>query len=511
MRLYLDVTDTFNQWRGSPTGIQRTLIGLALAARECPDVLLAAKEIDKPVWYNVPYESFLAIFQRSAPFKTSTEDLAKAGGCQASTMHEDGENQDVISELEPAPPPTIVFPPVREVAGKLARWLFWQMVPAGLSKKWNEFNQPRALPPQSRPRTQVHSHPSSQPRTQALSTPLRTHENHLPISWKHGDTLFIADSNWRVEGYFEALGTIKDRVGMIGFIYDLIPIEYPHFVPDGAVSFFRNWIIQLIATSDVVLTDSAYSARRIGAFAAEHAHFFAKPKIAAIRFGNRLSDEELPADRKQYQPSLGSLLIENATDYRDRPASILEAKEWILWLGSIDVRKNMDVVLLAFKHLYSKRLISIPLVIAGREMPDSDHYIRQISFDPDLVKNVSYFKAPSDNFVRSLFDGAKLFVFSSWAEGYGLPVAEALQHGVPVVASNATSIPEVAGDLIDYFEPWDSAALSSLILKYLTDGAYFETMKERARSFKPTCWRLTMEDIKRRALECMKSDAASGA
>ena len=75
---------------------------------------------------------------------------------------------------------------------------------------------------------------------------------------------------------------------------------------------------------------------------------------------------------------------------------------------------------------------------------------------------MAYFKAPSDNFVRSLFDSAKLFVFSSWAEGYGLPVAEALQHGVPVVASNTTSIPEVAGNLIDYFEPWDSSALSSL-------------------------------------------------
>ena len=298
---------------------------------------------------------------------------------------------------------------------------------------------------------------------------------------------------------------------MIGFVYDLIPIDYPHFVPEAATRIFSDWIIHLLATSDVVLTDSAYSARRIAAFAAEHAHFLAKPpKISAIPFGNKLSGEELLADRKQYQPSLGSLLIENAIDYRDRPASILEAKEWILWFGSIDVRKNLDVVLLAFKHLYGKKLISIPLVIAGREILGFEDYVRKMSFDPDLVENVAYFKAPSDSFVRSLFDGAKLFVFSSWAEGYGLPVAEALQHGVPVVASNTTSIPEVAGDLIDYFEPWDSAALSSLILKYLTDDDYFEAMKERAKSFKPTCWSLTMADIKRRAVECVKSDSAPG-
>ena len=188
-----------------------------------------------------------------------------------------------------------------------------------------------------------------------------------------------------MEGYFEALGTIKHRVGTIGFVYDLIPIDYPHFVPEDAASFFRNWIIHLLAASDVVLTDSAYSARRIGAFAAEHAHFFAKPpKIAAIPFGNRLSDEELPANRKQYQPSLGRLLIENATDYRDRPASILEAKEWILWLGSIDVRKNMDVVLLAFKHLYGKRLISMPLLIAG-------------------ARDAGFRSLPSENLLRSRF------------------------------------------------------------------------------------------------------------
>ena len=181
MPLYLDVTDTFNNWSGSPTGIQRTLVGLTLAARECPDVLLTAKDIEKPVWYNVPYEAFLAIFEHPAPSKSSAEDLSNETGrraSKASTISERGRNQDLLPELESTPPPTIVFPPVREVAGKLARWLFWQMVPAGLSKKWNEFNQPRALPSRSKPRTQV------------LSTPLRTHENHLPVSWKHGDTLF---------------------------------------------------------------------------------------------------------------------------------------------------------------------------------------------------------------------------------------------------------------------------------------------------------------------------------
>ena len=106
---------------------------------------------------------------------------------------------------------------------------------------------------------------------------------------------------------------------------------------------------------------------------------------------------------------------------------------------SIDVRKNLDVVLLTFKHFYSKHLISTPLVIAGREILGSEGYVRKISLDPDLVENVAYFKAPSDKFrsqpfrrreaLRLFFVGRRLWVAcsrgpSAWSAG------RCLQHNI---------------------------------------------------------------------------------
>ena len=89
-------------------------------------------------------------------------------------------------------------------------------------------------------------------------------------------------------------------------------------------------------------------------------------------------------------------------------------------------------------------------------------------------------------------------VFSSWSEGYGLPVAEALQHGVPVLASSATSIPEVAGELVDYFEPWDSRTLAEMLERFDSDDSYRADLKARAARFVPTSWDDTLEDILRR-------------
>lgn len=86
-------------------------------------------------------------------------------------------------------------------------------------------------------------------------------------------------------------------------------------------------------------------------------------------------------------------------------------------------------------------------------------------------------------------------VFSSWYEGYGLPVAEALQYGIPVIASNSTSIPEVAGDLADYFEPWDSRTLADMISRYDVDENYRMDLKERASRFIATGWTDTLASI----------------
>ena len=170
MPLYLDITDTFNNWSGSPTGIQRTLVELTLAARECPGVLLTAKDIEKPVWYNVPYEA-------SSPSLNTRRHRRVLR--KTSRMRPVGEPRKPRRFLSAAEirifyPSLSLRPLLRLFSHRFARSS--ESLRDGSSGKWfprvsqkSGMNSiPRALPSRSKPRTQV------------LSTPLRTHENHLP-------------------------------------------------------------------------------------------------------------------------------------------------------------------------------------------------------------------------------------------------------------------------------------------------------------------------------------------
>ena len=93
-----------------------------------------------------------------------------------------------------------------------------------------------------------------------------------------------------------------------------------------------------------------------------------------------------------------------------------------------------------------------------------------------------------------LYRAATCFVFPSMAEGFGLPVLDALVRGTPVACSNATSLPEVAGDAVLYFEPTDTQAIAAAIERLLQDSALRDRLRaagpEQAKKFS---WQRTAE------------------
>ena len=84
----------------------------------------------------------------------------------------------------------------------------------------------------------------------------------------------------------------------------------------------------------------------------------------------------------------------------------------------------------------------------------------------DRIKKIGYVEHED---MPVLYNLAKAYVYPSLYEGFGLPVLEAMKCGCPVVASNATSIPEVAGDAAILINPLDTKALSEAIFRILTD------------------------------------------
>ena len=92
-----------------------------------------------------------------------------------------------------------------------------------------------------------------------------------------------------------------------------------------------------------------------------------------------------------------------------------------------------------------------------------------------------------DSILDGLYRAATCFVFPSLAEGFGLPILDALARGTPTACSNATSMPEVAGDAALYFDPTDTEAISAVIERLLQDSALRDRLRaagpEQARKF----------------------------
>jgi glycosyltransferase involved in cell wall biosynthesis len=175
---------------------------------------------------------------------------------------------------------------------------------------------------------------------------------------------------------------------------------------------------------------------------------------------------------------------------------MLKEKTWLISVNSIDIRKNIITQIHALKPLWESKQLTLPLVLIGRICFGVSDMLYLIEKDPILSKYVIIFNSLSDNLCWSLWEKAQVCLFTSWYEGFGLPVSESLQLGCPVIASCSTAIPEVAGNLIDYIEPWDTKALQEKVLLYC--DPHSEHRKKRLKQlkkFKPTTWDETIEAI----------------
>ncbi len=141
-------------------------------------------------------------------------------------------------------------------------------------------------------------------------------------------------------------------------------------------------------------------------------------------------------------------------------------RRFILYVGSLSPRKNIVRLLEAFAGIRDK--IPHHLVLTGsKSWKDSSVYqaMHRLGLE-DRINKLGYVEAED---VPALYNLADAYVYPSLYEGFGLPVLEAMQCGCPVVASNATSIPEVAGDAAVLVNPLDTEALADAIYQVLTD------------------------------------------
>lgn len=150
----------------------------------------------------------------------------------------------------------------------------------------------------------------------------------------------------------------------------------------------------------------------------------------------------------------------------------------ILFLGAIEPRKNIGVLLEAYRRVLLAGCDAPPLVIAGPAGADSKTIMAHAA-DRPLAGRVEFPGYIADHDREALFRRALIFIMPSHTEGFGMPVLEAMASGVPVLVADRGALPEVVSDAGFRFEPDDAEGLQRLITVLLEDVAKRRELRER--------------------------------
>jgi len=173
-------------------------------------------------------------------------------------------------------------------------------------------------------------------------------------------------------------------------------------------------------------------------------------------------------------------------------------EKFILYVGVIEKRKNIDGIIRIADELRNKTDVSIVLV--GRPGYGGNELIEEIK----KRKNMHYIGFADDDDLPYLYNLAEIFLFPSHYEGFGLPPLEAMQSGVPVVASNTSSLPEVIGDAGILLDPKESKLFAKAIISIINDENKRQLMINRGvLQAKKFDYRKTVE-ITARAINSLK-------
>ena len=158
-------------------------------------------------------------------------------------------------------------------------------------------------------------------------------------------------------------------------------------------------------------------------------------------------------------------------------------EDYVLYLGGFDARKNIEAALQTYTWAQGALGDSFPLVIAGN-LPDRHdaffHDPRVIAKQIEVENVVRFIGPVAEDDKVALYQQARAFLYPSIYEGFGLPALEALACGVPVVGSNASSIPEIVGDAGMLVDPHDARAMAGALIAVCTEDALHDELSERS-------------------------------
>lgn len=272
----------------------------------------------------------------------------------------------------------------------------------------------------------------------------------------------------------------RERARFLCMVHDLIPIEFPEYARPSGAALHRRRMETVVACADAVIVNSAATGRSL------HPWIERSGRAIATHVA-LLGTEVLPA-------AASSIATE-------RPAFVC--------LGTIEPRKNHLLLLHLWRHLAETMPArDVPrLVIVGRRGWENEQVVDMLERCPALQGHVEEINGCSDQRMASLLASARALLMPSFAEGFGMPVAEALSLGVPVICSDLAALREVGGNTPDYLDPLDGPGWKAMILDHARPGPAHAAQRARLGQWHKPLWNEHM-DIVEKAIAGLRQPTA---
>lgn len=285
-----------------------------------------------------------------------------------------------------------------------------------------------------------------------------------------GATIILLGAFWGLGDTVQRFVRFKRAGVRLGaYVYDIIPVTHPEFCDDALVTDFSMSICELCAIADFILTISDATQDALKAFIVEN--------------GGR----EIP----MMTVPLAHHLTREVDDAPVWPKQLrrVEGKRYVAYISTIEGRKNHLYVVNAWRRLMAEGVDVPELVFVGRHGWKIGALKDVLTATDNLQGKLHIAHNLSDAELNAVYAGADFTVFTSFVEGWGLPIGESLFHGRPCVASNTSSIPEVGGEFVDYVDPFNLTNGVDVFRRMITDRGYVRSRANAIRDhFKPRTW-----------------------
>ena len=299
-----------------------------------------------------------------------------------------------------------------------------------------------------------------------LPLPVRITDLLLASSFKPGLSYFekYFDAPDILHGTNYSVYPCKNSLKVIN-IYDLTFIKYPQYI-DSVVKTYTEKVRRCLQWTDLVLTISESSKQDIIEYLQ-----VAPEKIYVTPLASRYHPDYLSEEQT------GKLAKQVKYDF---------SIPYILFVSTIEPRKNINTIITAFNLLKQKYKIKQQLILIGRKGWNYESIFTAIETSP-WKQEIHHLDYLSDELVALFYSKADVFVYPSHYEGFGLPVLEAMTLGAPVITAKTSSLPEVTGNAAILIEPQDSVQLAESILEIISNSQLRQELinkgKERAKLF----------------------------